>query len=141
MFRAFLIVALMGILTTHANAETSTLTVEVTNIQKVKGTVYAALYNSKEGYDAQEGMEGAMAAVEGETVVLTFNDLTPGFYAIQLFQDLDGDGAITLSWSGAPKEPYGFSNNARGFMSPPKWKDASFEIGLADIKQNITIER
>jgi uncharacterized protein (DUF2141 family) len=29
---------------------------------------------------------------------------------------------------GPPSEPYGFSNNARGFMAPAKFEDAAFEL-------------
>ena len=29
---------------------------------------------------------------------------------------------------GIPKEDYGCSNNARGFMGPPKYNDAKFQL-------------
>jgi uncharacterized protein (DUF2141 family) len=29
---------------------------------------------------------------------------------------------------GIPKEPYGFSNNAKGFMGPPSFEDAKFVL-------------
>lgn len=29
---------------------------------------------------------------------------------------------------GIPKEDYGCSNEASGFMGPPKWNDAKFEL-------------
>ena len=38
---------------------------------------------------------------------------------------------------GIPKEPYGFSNDATGFMGPPKFKDAKFTI---EANKTITIK-
>ena len=35
---------------------------------------------------------------------------------------------MDTNFVGIPKEPFGFSNNVMGKMSPPKWKDAKFEI-------------
>lgn len=38
---------------------------------------------------------------------------------------------------GIPIENFGCSNNAKGFMGPPKWKNAKFE--LSDKDKNIII--
>ena len=40
---------------------------------------------------------------------------------------------------GIPKEDYGCSNNALGFMGPRKWKDAQFEISNNSVTQTIKL--
>ena len=35
---------------------------------------------------------------------------------------------MDTNFLGIPKEDYGCSNNARGTLGPPKWKDAKFEL-------------
>ena len=35
---------------------------------------------------------------------------------------------MDTNFLGIPKEPIGISNNAKGFMGPPKYKDAKFEL-------------
>ena len=54
--------------------------------------------------------------------------LPAGVYAISAYFDLNSDGKLNRNSVGAPKEPYGFSNNARGEFGPAKFKDAAFRI-------------
>jgi uncharacterized protein (DUF2141 family) len=42
--------------------------------------------------------------------------------------DENGDGKLERNFLGVPKEGVGASNDARGRMGPPKWKDARFEL-------------
>mgnify|MGYP005997300017 FL=1 len=35
---------------------------------------------------------------------------------------------MDTNFLGIPKEPIGMSNNAKGFMGPPKYKDAKFNV-------------
>ena len=48
--------------------------------------------------------------------------------AIAVFQDLDGNGTLSKNQIGIPTEPYGFSNNARGLLGPPSFRQAVFTI-------------
>jgi uncharacterized protein (DUF2141 family) len=56
-------------------------------------------------------------------VVLT--NLDPGQYAIILFHDENGNGKLDRNALGVPTEPYGFSNNVRGFLGPQPSKKQS----------------
>ncbi len=56
-------------------------------------------------------------------------DLPAGTYAIGAFQDLNQDGVLNRGAFGVPREPYGFSNDARGSFGPPSFEAASFEFG------------
>ena len=42
-----------------------------------------------------------------------FSDVPPGVYAVQVLQDLNGNGKMDFDWAGLPVEPYGFSRDAR----------------------------
>jgi uncharacterized protein (DUF2141 family) len=59
-------------------------------------------------------------------VVLT--NLDPGQYAIILFHDENGNGKLDTNALGVPSEPYGFSNNVRGFLGPPTFQDAIMQV-------------
>ncbi|MDD0845291.1 DUF2141 domain-containing protein [Pseudomonas sp. Gutcm_11s] len=67
----------------------------------------------------------------GETE-LRLTDVPPGRYAVQLFQDLDGDGTLALSPRGVPREPVGFSSNPALFKGKPKPPQCLFEHGSGD---------
>lgn len=54
--------------------------------------------------------------------------LVPGAYGIRVYQDLDEDRELDTNAFGLPREPYGFSNDARGRFGPPRWSDARLEV-------------
>ena len=56
-----------------------------------------------------------------------------GTYAVTLFIDENNNQKLDKNFVGIPKEKYGFSNNAKGIMSAPKFKKVKFEL-----KDNIT---
>ena len=63
-------------------------------------------------------------------VVLT--NLDPGQYTIILFHDENGNGKLDKNALGVPTEPYGFSNNVRGFLGPPDFEEAIMEVNAGD---------
>jgi uncharacterized protein (DUF2141 family) len=56
------------------------------------------------------------------------DSLPAGNYAIRYYHDENGNGEMDSSTFGIPKEGYGFSNNARGFMGPPDLEDMIFKL-------------
>ena len=59
---------------------------------------------------------------------MTFENIPEGTYAVSIFHDENNNDKLDSNFIGIPKEDYGCSNNAKGFMGPPKWKDAKFEL-------------
>ena len=64
-------------------------------------------------------------------------DVPFGSYVVSGFQDFDGNGVISGNFLGIPKEPFGFSNDAKGKFGPPKWQDAVFVFNKSN--QKITL--
>jgi len=64
-------------------------------------------------------------------------DVPFGSYVVSGFQDFDGNGVISGNFLGIPKEPFGFSNDAKGRFGPPKWQDAVFVFNKSN--QKITL--
>lgn len=63
---------------------------------------------------------------------LRLADLPPGRYAVQIFQDSNGNGQLDLSPRGMPLEPVGFSGNPSLFGGKPSPSDSLFEHGTTD---------
>ena len=59
---------------------------------------------------------------------VTLTNLDPGRYAIILVHDENGNGKLDTNALGVPTEPYGFSNNVRGFLGPPAFKEAVMQV-------------
>ncbi len=131
--------AFMGVLTLivlpgmPANADE--LIVRVDNIKEA-GEIHIAIYDSAEAFEADRGEKGGAAPgitqgtiemVEPGSVTYRY-ELPPGTYAIGIFHDANLNNQLDNYFFGVPREQYGFSNNARGFMGPPSFDDAAFSV-------------
>lgn len=70
---------------------------------------------------------------------LNFADLPAGSYAIQLYQDSNGNGQLDLSPRGIPLEPTGFSGNPPLLKGKPKVADSAFEHGADGTRLQIRL--
>ncbi len=126
-----------GILTTKAQEEeTFDLTIEIVGIKKNTGKVFLALYDKEETF-LKSNSKGIKATVENKKAIAQFKGLKKGTYAVSFFHDENDNNKMDTKIFGIPKEPYGFSNNATGFMGPPKFEDAKF---LIDSNKTIQIK-
>ena len=126
-----------------ANADE--LIVHVDNIKKA-GEIHIAIYDSAEAFEADRGEKGGAAPgitqgtiemVEPGSVTYRY-ELPPGTYAIGIFHDANLNNRLDNYFFGVPREQYGFSNNARGFMGPPSFEDAAFSVeGKTEISINL----
>lgn len=117
---------------TTPHVKTANITVSITGVRHMKGTVLAGLYNSKTGYKAHTALQNVTAGVDGETLsrplILSFKHIPSGEYAIRVFHDVNDNGTLDVNGYGMPTEPYAFSNNAKGMMGPAKWSKAKFSV-------------
>ncbi len=113
--------------------ENYSITVEFSGMKSDDGDVYVALYNTEDSF-LKKPMTGEIAKVNDKKATITFKNVTPGEYAISAFHDENDNKKMDTKIFGIPKEPIGMSNNAKGFMGPPKYKDAKFTVD-----KNITL--
>lgn len=111
------------------------LVVTINNIKEA-GEIHVALYDNAEAFEADRGEKGGAAPgitqgtiefVEAGSVTYRY-DVAPGTYAIGIFHDVNLNNRLDNYFFGVPKEQYGFSNDARGFMGPPSFNDAAFSV-------------
>ncbi|MBI2280349.1 MAG: DUF2141 domain-containing protein [Bacteroidetes bacterium] len=116
---------------TNPNADTYTLTIEVTNLRNAKGVVQFALYN-KDGSIPDEDYENYYKISKGEIVngssTITFKNIPSGKYAVNILHDENRNGKIDKGFI-LPIEGIGFSNfQSIGLTNRPNFSKASFEI-------------
>lgn len=127
MKHAFLIIALLTYLISIG--QSSDITLNVTNIEKINGNVSIALFDNGDEFPGHANCYfGTNIPVKSNELLYVFKDVPNGTYAIALYHDIDKNGELNANWIGIPKEPYGFSNDAMGKMGPPKFEDASFKV-------------
>lgn len=103
------------------------------------GILHAALYRAADGFTDQDKAVYKIkqdTAKEGSQMIV--RNLPPGQYAIKAFLDLNRNGQLDKNLLGMPKEPYGYSNNARAQFGPPSVGAATFE--QKTMSQSLTIQ-
>ena len=118
--------------------KTNEIVVNISNLSSDKGKVLVGLYNSEESF-LGKGFKHFKTKIKNRSCRVVFKDVPNGTYAISFYHDENENNKMDTNFMGIPKEDYGCSNNAKGFMGPPKWKDAKFEIHNESITQNIKL--
>lgn len=76
--------------------------------------------------------------LQQKRLTFTFTDVPKGTYAIEGYQDVNGDEVLNTRWYGVPKEPHGNT-----CADADKKKETSFDKMAFEVVQdvtNITIE-
>lgn len=130
----FLIISLLSICSLGFT-QNPNLTINVSGLKNNTGTLTAELYSSKEKFLKIFYKKGS-AAIKSNTASFTFSDIPKGEYTVMVYHDENNNGKLDKNFIGMPKEPVACSNNAKGFMGPPKYDDAKFTVSV-DTKLNI----
>ena len=106
----------------------------VSNIEEKRGTIHYGLYNNPKLFPEESGkilggFEEVSKVIEDGLLI---DDLEESNYAIAIFHDKNSNNKFDTFFS-IPKEKFGFSKNARVFLGPPKFEDASFFVGQNSI--------
>ena len=112
-----------------------TITVTIDNVKNNEGTVLLSLHTS-ETFMKGKGVMSGESKIENNKVVITFENVKPGEYAILALHDENNNKNMDYETNGMPKEDYGMSNNVMSF-GPPQYDDAKFKVENESIDLNI----
>jgi uncharacterized protein (DUF2141 family) len=117
------------------------LTIRVENVLPAGGVLRLGLYDAARYPDdnSKPVASADVPAVAGETVI-TLHAISPGVYAIQTFQDVNANDKMDTSWLGLPQEPFGFSQDAKPFLSKPSFDDVKFALAAGENSQVIHLQ-
>lgn len=108
--------------------------------QGTGGSIAVAVYANADDFRASRNpVLTRMVPAPGGATSVTLTGLQPGRYAIGAFHDEDSNGQLTLWPVGLPREPYGFSRNARGRFGPPSFEAAAFDLPAEGGQQAVTL--
>jgi uncharacterized protein (DUF2141 family) len=97
-----------------------------------EGTVYFGLYASEKDFANRNYMQGKKVKADKDGVVVSFENIPKGVYAISCFYDANDNGKMDFDQNGMPMEDYGSTNNVMNF-GPPRFSDAKFEVSDKDL--------
>lgn len=110
--------------------DTTTVTAVIIGVESDEGTMMLALFASEDGFpsDSTKAFRRVLHSSEKDSVVFVLEDVPPGVYAVSVLHDEDSDGKMATDFWGRPSEGYGFSRDAKGFMGPPGFDKAAFQV-------------
>ena len=113
--------------------------VTVTHLRSDHGLVQACLTADPAAFpDCSHDRDAlALTVPASGHVVLEFNNVRPGHYAISLLHDENTNGKADRALGMIPKEGFGFSRDAPVRMGPPKFAAAAFEVKGQPVFQSI----
>ena len=110
--------------------QSSSLTVNITDVKHDDGSAGGALGNGPEGFpeEIEHAIRIAYVPVVAGVAAALFEDLTPGRYAVTVYNDRNGNETFDKNWIGMPRESWGVSNNARPRLRAPGYGEAAFDL-------------
>jgi uncharacterized protein (DUF2141 family) len=114
--------------------EAADLKVSVEGLRSNSGQVLICVFSAESSDpslfpDCAKGrpVKSAKAPIAGGKVIMTFNGLKDGVYAVAIIHDENGNGELDTNLLGIPTEGVGVSTNPRLF-GKPKFADGKFNI-------------
>ena len=123
--------AVLGSASARADAvPPGALSVRLVGLRNDHGRSGCELFASEKGFptDPTAALQSVWCPIDGTDSICHFGPVSPGTYAIACFHDENGNSKFDTNFLGIPTEGTVVSNQARGFMGPPKFKDAKFSF-------------
>lgn len=105
------------------------LHVRVVGLRSDAGVVKIGMYASGEAYTRRQGSfrKARLPVVNGASE-WRLDGVPPGEYAVMFYHDRNTNDRLDRNALGLPKEPFGFSNNARPRLGPPSYERVKFPV-------------
>lgn len=127
---------------TFAQSPCNGIHVKILNIRNSSGSIACGLFESPDGFPTEYlrcASNIMITKVRDKQVSFDFHDIAPGTYALVVVHDENVNGKLDTSWLGVPKEGYGFSNDAKSFLSAPSFSATSFQYDGQNLDMTIKI--
>ena len=120
-------ILITGISSSNAQEETFNLTVNIAGINSDKGSLLVGIYKTEKSF-LKKPFKSDIIKIKNKKSIVIFKNIPKGTYAVSFVHDENDNKKMDTNFIGIPKEDFGCSNNATGFMGPPKYKDAKFQL-------------
>ena len=106
-----------------------TLTIDISNLKNNSGVVIVDLRDGNNNF-----IEGFSQEIKNNKSLIKIDNLKAGNYSFKYFHDENKNNKLDTYLIGAPKEGYGFSNNAKSRFGPPSFDSTVFELNQTTTK-------
>jgi uncharacterized protein (DUF2141 family) len=136
-----LLFALFNQLLPAQNQPSGNIEIRITGLRSTKGKISVNLFNGREGFpdDPMKSFGWKTIKIIPDTVVIVFEDLPYGNYAISILHDENSNGKMEKNFFGIPKEGFAFSNNYKPRIMSPSFDDAMITLSKPKMKAELTM--
>ena len=113
----------------HADPPPSdALSIRLAGLRNDHGRAGCSLYATERGFpgDSNAALQRVWCPIASSTATCRFDGVVAGTYAVACFHDENANGRCDTGMFGIPTEGTVVSNEAKGFMGPPKFQNAKF---------------
>lgn len=142
MVYACLLLALSSLPAMADTPTTSELVVVMQGLKVQEGTLKLTLFDEADAYPKrpEDALRSLDVPVRGATAQARFVGLPYGTYAVSVHHDENDNGKLDTTIIGVPNEGLGASNDAKGFMGPPKFDAAAFDVDSPQVSITVQME-
>jgi uncharacterized protein (DUF2141 family) len=101
---------------------------DVYGFNPLSGDLGVAIYENSSTFNSSTVYRDTFVAVTSIDMILIFDRVDVGTYAISLFHDENSNGEMDKNILGLPLEGFGFSNNPSIGFSEPTFSECNFDI-------------
>ncbi|MEP1386116.1 MAG: DUF2141 domain-containing protein [Paraglaciecola sp.] len=116
-------------LTSFASAD---IEFHIQGVKQGEGRLLVQLFKGKENYTKDNALVGTSVQANSKTVVVKFNNIEQGEYALRFFHDENNNGQMETNLFGMPSEGYGFSNDAKPDFGPVSYSQIALTVSAQD---------
>lgn len=119
------------------------LVVSIKGLASERGEIGCALFREPPGFP-MDSSKATSVWVQAKTGVVEcrFAGLSPGWYALAVSHDLNGNRKTDTNFVGMPREAWGVSNDVRPRLRAPRFDEARFELKEGDAaRREVRISR
>lgn len=138
-FLFLLLFALLTELLQAQNQPVGNIEIRITGLRNTKGKMSVNLFNGKDGFpdDPLKSFGWKTVKIVPDTVVIVFEDLPYGNYAVSILHDENSNGKMEKNFFGIPKEGFAFSNNYAPKIMVPSFSDAMISLKQPKLRSEL----
>lgn len=122
------------------NEEKGQVTILVEGINQAQGQAIFVLMDSESSHWGNTPIYNKTIKPINNLSSSVSLELPAGEYSAVVYHDMNTNGKLDTNFFGKPKEPYGFSNNARNSFGIPSFEESRFVVGSGVTQLTIHVE-
>lgn len=142
---SFAVASFFTVAFSHAANETAVneigfVTIQINGIEQSRGQAIFVVMDSESSHHGKSPVYSKRIKPIVNQSASVKMELPVGEYSAVVYHDVNSNEKLDTNFFGKPKEPYGFSNNARNNFGVPSFNESRFIVESNDIQLTINIK-